>query len=362
MTRKIIHCDADCFFAAIEMRDDPRLRDRPMAVGGSPQQRGVISTCNYEARRFGIHSAMASRTALRLCPDLLIVPHRIDEYRKAARFMRNIFHDYTDLVETVSLDEAYLDVTQTDSHRGSATRIAEEIRKRIAKDLGITVSAGVAQSKFVAKVASEWRKPDGLFVVTPATQADFVAQLPVKAIPGVGKVTASKLERLGITHCRDLALQPLDELVRQFGVFGKRLHEFSRGVDEREVTPYRIRKSVSVEHTYAVDLPDLETCRKQLPELFVELCERFSRFDSPALARLFIKIKFADFSATSIETASQTLRLSIFQQLLDEGFKRGERPVRLLGLGVRFAPEAEQSIMVQMPLQLTAQGNDPVYP
>jgi len=360
MTRKIIHCDADCFFAAIEMRDDPRLRDRPMAVGGSPQQRGVISTCNYEARRFGIHSAMASRTALRLCPDLLIVPHRIEEYRLAARVMRNIFHDYTELVETVSLDEAYLDVTDSDYHSGSATRIAAEIRQRIARDLGITVSAGVGQSKFVAKVASEWRKPDGLFVVTPSSEADFVAQLPVKAIPGVGKVTASKLERLGISHCRDLALQPLDELLRQFGVFGKRLYDFSRAIDVREVTPHRTRKSVSVEHTYALDLPDLDACRTQLPELFIELCQRLNSVNGLAPARLFVKIKFADFSATSMETASQTLRLSIFQQLLDEAFKRGTRPVRLLGLGVRFAPEMEQSQMVQLPLNLSATGHSSV--
>lgn len=352
MTRKIIHCDADCFFAAIEMRDDPRLRDRPMAVGGSPQQRGVISTCNYEARRFGIHSAMASSTALRLCPDLIIVPHRIDEYRKAALVMRHIFHDYTDLVEAVSLDEAYLDVSHSTHHSGSATRIAEEIRRRIARELNITVSAGVAPSKFVAKVASEWHKPDGLFVVTPVTQGDFVAQLPVKAIPGVGKVTASKLERLGISHCRELALQPLDELLRQFGVFGKRLYDCSRGIDQREVVPCRTRKSLSVEHTYSLDLPDLDTCRKALPELFTELCQRLNNVDDPVPAHLFIKIKFADFSATSMETASQTVRLSIFQHLLDEGFKRGERPVRLLGLGVRFAPQAQHSTMVQMALPL----------
>ncbi|MCK9564207.1 MAG: DNA polymerase IV [Bacteroidales bacterium] len=351
MTRKIIHCDADCFFAAIEMRDDPALRHRPMAVGGSPQRRGVISTCNYEARRYGVHSAMASRTALKLCPDLILVPHRIDKYREAARAMRQVFHHYSDQVETVSLDEAYLDVSDSPHLDGSATRIAAAIRATIAAELGITVSAGVARSKFLAKVASEWRKPDGLFVITPDQEQDFIQALPVKAIPGVGPVTAQKMERLGISHCRDLLLQPLDELLRQFGVFGHRLHQLARGIDERQVRPERVRKSLSVEHTFASDLPDLPSCVEHLDSLHREMCTRLADSGGHgAIAKLFVKIRFDDFTTTSLETGGSQPRLDTYLHLLHSGLQRGQRPVRLLGLGVRFELGRDASDMDQLPL------------
>ena len=351
MTRKIIHCDADCFFAAIEMRDDPSLRQRPMAVGGSPQRRGGISTCNYEARRYGVHSAMASRTALKLCPDLVIVPHRFEQYREAAQAMRDIFADYSDEVETLSLDEAYLDVTASVRCAGSATRMAVEIRQRIAATLGITVSAGVARTKFLAKVASEWRKPDGLYVITPDMEADFIPALPVTAIPGVGKVTGRRLEELGISHCRDLSGFPLDQLLRHFGIFGRRLHDIARGIDDRPVTAHRERKSLSVEHTFAEDLANPEACRQPLENLVVELCQRLARDGNPRpISALFVKIKFADFTSTSLEARGQSPRLSAFRQLLDAGFQRGNKAVRLLGVGVRFRPAATGEGMVQLPL------------
>ena len=351
MTRKIIHCDADCFFAAIEMRDDPTLRHRPMAVGGSPQRRGVISTCNYEARHYGIHSAMASRTALKLCPDLILVPHRIDKYREAAAVMREVFHLYSDQVETVSLDEAYLDVSDSPHFDGSATRIAAAIRAIIAARLGITVSAGVARSKFLAKVASEWRKPDGLFVITPDQEQDFIQALPVKAIPGVGPVTAQKLERLGLSYCRDLLLLPLDELVRQFGVFGHRLYQFARGIDERQVRPERVRKSLSVEHTFPSDLPDFANCVTHLDSLHQEMCSRLAdKSPQGAIAKLFVKIRFDDFTTTSLETGGNQPHLDTYRQLLHSGLQRGQRPVRLLGLGVRFELERGAGNMSQLSL------------
>ena len=351
ITRKIIHCDADCFFAAIEMRDDPRLRQVPMAVGGSPDRRGVISTCNYLARRFGVRSAMASRTALQLCPDLVIVPHRMAAYREAADVMRNIFRAYTDQVEVVSIDEAYLDVSDNGHFKGSATRIAQAIRAQVAKELSITVSAGVARNKFLAKVASEWRKPDGLFVIEPSQEADFVENLPVSRIPGVGKVTAAKLERQNIGVCRDLSSLGLDALVKQFGVFGRRLHAFSRGVDDRPVRIERVRKSLSVEHTFASDLPDLKACQARLPDLFQTLCERFGKLDGQYnVGSLFIKIKFDNFLTTTHEASANTLRLSRYQSLVDEGFHRARRPVRLLGLGIRFIPGTLSNGMHQLPL------------
>ena len=203
-SRKIIHVDCDCFYAAVEMRDDPTLRHRPVAVGGDPHRRGVIATCNYPARHFGVHSAMASSQALRLCPELVIVPPNFDKYRKVSTQIHDIFRRYTSLIEPLSLDEAFLDVSASDQFDNSATRIAEALRQDIRRELGITVSAGVAPNKFLAKVASDWRKPDGLFVIPPAQVDAFVAALPVKKISGVGRVTGERMAGLNLHTCGDL--------------------------------------------------------------------------------------------------------------------------------------------------------------
>ena len=210
--RKIIHCDCDCFYASVEMRDDPSLRGRPLAVGGRADQRGVIATCNYEARRYGIHSAMATAQAVKLCPDLILIPPNMEKYRITSRQIMDIYRDYTDLVEPLSLDEAYLDVTNSPHCKGSATLIAQEIRRRIFETVGITASAGVAPNKFVAKIASDWNKPDGLFLVRPGEVDAFVAALPVKKLFGVGKVTAAKLHSLGAQTCGDLRDWNIDKL------------------------------------------------------------------------------------------------------------------------------------------------------
>ena len=202
--RKIIHIDADCFYAAVEVRDNPALKGKPIAVGGSATRRGVVATASYEARKFGVHSAMASATALKRCPGLILIPGRMAVYREASRQMQEIYVDYADLVEPLSLDEAFLDVSQSPHCRGSATLIAEEIRQRIFDRVGITVSAGIAPNKFLAKVASDWNKPNGQFVVTPDRVADFLSELPVRKIWGVGKVTAQRLEKQGIKTCADV--------------------------------------------------------------------------------------------------------------------------------------------------------------
>src|SRR5688572_8550149 len=245
--RKIIHCDCDCFYAAIEMRDNPALREVPLAVGGRPDQRGVVATCNYEARRYGIHSAMATAQALKLCPHLVVIPPAMDKYRAASKQILAIYHDYTDLVEPLSLDEAYLDVSESTHCKGSATLIAQEIRQRIFATVGITASAGVAPNKFVAKIASDWHKPDGLCLVRPDEVDAFVAALPVKKLHGVGKVTAAKLNKLGAETCGDLRSWTLADLEQHFGRFGTRLHDLCRGIDEREVSTSRERKSISTE-------------------------------------------------------------------------------------------------------------------
>jgi DNA polymerase-4 len=341
-SRKIIHCDCDCFYAAVEMRDDPSLRGRPLAVGGRPDQRGVVATCNYEARRFGIHSAMATSQAMQRCPDLIVLPPAMDKYRAASKEILAIYRDYTDLVEPLSLDEAYLDVTDSPHFQGSATLIAQDIRARIAQTVGITASAGVAPNKFLAKIASDWNKPDGLFVIRPHEVDAFVATLPVEKLFGVGKVTAARLKKTGVHTCADLRDWSMADLQHHFGKFGENLYGLCRGVDKRQVCSTRERKSISVEETYVVDLPGLDACRQQLPGLVEKLTERVRRAKAErTMHKLFVKIRFADFRRTTAECVGSTLDPALFRKLLETGFQRGQRPVRLLGAGVRLNEEED---------------------
>ena len=350
--RKIIHCDCDCFYAAVEMRDDPSLVNLPIAIGGKSDRRGVIATCNYKARQFGVRSAMPTGQALKLCPDLVVIPGTMAKYREAAQQIRQIFYRYTDKVEPLSLDEAYLDVTDCTECQGSATLIAEEIRRVIAAEVGVTASAGIAPNKFLAKVASDLNKPDGQFVITPANVDSFVEKLEVKRIYGVGKVTNEKLRRLGIVTCGDLQQRSLVELVDKFGVFGKRLHDLSFGRDEREVNANSRRKSLSVEHTYSDDLQDIVACKGKLADLLIELRSRLRRIDSDYLVtKQFIKMKFNDFSATTVERQMVAgLPAESFDYLCDQAWERGGRPVRLLGIGVRFVDTREQQRATQLEL------------
>jgi DNA polymerase-4 len=320
------------------MRDDPSLRGRPLAVGGRAEQRGVIATCNYEARRYGIHSAMATAQAVKLCPDLILIPPDMEKYRVASRQIMDIYRDYTDLVEPLSLDEAYLDVTNSPHCKGSATLIAQEIRRRIFETVGITASAGVAPNKFVAKIASDWNKPDGLFLVRPDEVDAFVAALPVKKLFGVGKVTAAKLHRLGAQTCGDLREWNMDKLQQHFGSFGARLHDLCRGIDYREVNPVRERKSISTEETYTPDVPDLAGCLALLPDLYEHLLGRIKRNNAEKfINKLFVKIKFADFQRTTVECVGYAPNMETYRHLMETGWLRASRPVRLLGVGVRLS-------------------------
>ncbi len=335
--RKIIHIDCDCFYAAIEMRDDPRLAGKPLAVGGSADRRGVIATCNYEARAYGVRSAMASGHALKLCPDLTIVKPRMEAYREASKEIHTLFADYTDLIEPLSLDEAYLDVSDSAHFGGSATRIAQDIRRRVSNQLHITVSAGVAPNKFLAKIASDWKKPNGLFVITPDQVEEFVSGLPVSKLHGVGKVTADKLGKLGIVDCQHLREWGRLALVREFGSFGERLWNLARGIDDRLVHNDSRRQSISVENTYDVDLPDLRSCLDKLPELLDTLKNRMARIDSSYRpGKPFVKVKFHDFTQTTLEQAGAGRDLGSYQLMLTQAFNRGGKPVRLLGVGVRL--------------------------
>ena len=323
------------------MRDNPALLTLPVAVGGRADQRGVVATCNYEARRFGVHSAMATAQALQRCPGLIVLPPAMEKYRIASRQILAIYRDYTDLVEPLSLDEAYLDVTDTPHCKGSATLIAQEIRARIQQTVGITASAGIASNKFVAKIASDWNKPDGLFLVRPHEVDAFVAELPVKKLFGVGKVTAAKLNKLGAQTCGDLRSWSEYDLEHHFGRFGVRLYQLCRGIDTRAVCSSHERKSVSVEETYTPDVPDLAACLGLLPELFASLQARIQRAGAAQqVQKLFVKIRFADFQQTTVECVASSPQLAQFEKLLETGFLRGGQPVRLLGCGVRLGAAA----------------------
>lgn len=334
---KIIHVDCDCFYAAVEVRDDPRLRGRPVAVGGDPNRRGVIATCNYPARDFGVRSAMASSQALRLCPELVILPPDFDKYRRVSAQIHEIFRAFTPIIEPLSLDEAYLDVTESPLHSNSATRIAEAIRQKVRETVHITVSAGVAPNKFLAKVASDWRKPDGLFTITPEQVDTFVRDLPVKRISGVGRVTGEKMTALGIQTCGDLQRLEKLELAQHFGSFGERLYHLARGEDDRPVQTSRRRKSVSVERTYHEDRRTFSEWQRELDGLLEKLEQRVARLDADYLIQgLTVKVRYSDFRIVSADQAGTHLEREPFAQLLAQLWEKHPAPARLLGIGVRL--------------------------
>ena len=291
--RKVIHIDMDAFYASVEQRDDPALRGRPVAVGSS-QARGVVAAASYEARAFGVRSAMPSVTALRRCPDLVFVPPRFDVYRAVSQQIRAIFADYTELIEPLSLDEAYLDVTEDHRRLGSARAVAEEIRTRIRAETGLTASAGVSYNKFIAKLASDQHKPDGCCVITPAKGAAFVASLPVKRFHGVGPVTAAKMERLGILTGADLRDRPIEFLRANFGSNADYLHGAARGEDHRAVTPDRPLKSVGAERTFDTDLIDETALMTQLDRVIEAAWARVERYEAKGRT-VTLKVRFADF-------------------------------------------------------------------
>ena len=342
--RKIIHIDMDCFYAAVEIRDNPTLQGKPVAVGGSANRRGVLTTCNYEARHFGLHSAMATYRALELCPQLILLPVNMEKYRQVSQQVRKIFTHYTDIVEPLSLDEAYLDVSECDQYQGSATHIAQAIRQEIQQTLSLSASAGIAPNKFLAKIASDWHKPNGQLVIPPQHVSGFMQTLPVTKLFGVGKVTAKKLANLNITTCGEL--QHLDQavLLQHFGSFGDKLYDYARGIDTRPVDPNRIRKSVSVELTYPEDLNTPQACLAKLPELLDKLIQRLQPHHQRIIHKQCVKIKFNDFSQTTMECISNQPQLAQYQVLLQGAIARSNKPVRLIGIGVVFTQEEHNTI------------------
>lgn len=334
----------DCFYAAVEMRDNPEYRDRPLAVGGHEKQRGVLSTCNYEARKYGVRSAMPTAQALKLCPQLLVVPGRMSVYKDVSRKIHAIFQRYTSIIEPLSLDEAFLDVTNVSICHGSATLIAQAIRQDIWQELELTASAGVAPVKFLAKVASDINKPNGQFVVTPENVQITVDKLPLEKIPGVGKVSLEKLHQAGFYLCEDIKNSDYRELLRKFGRLGASLWKKSHGIDNREVVVERERKSVGVERTFSHNISTYEECWQVIEDkLFPELDMRLTKASPDrAIIKQGIKVKFADFQLTTIEHIHPKLELDDFKQLLDDVLKRQKgREIRLLGLSVMLKPEQQ---------------------
>ncbi|WP_159738102.1 DNA polymerase IV [Vibrio atypicus] len=342
--RKIIHVDMDCFYAAVEMRDNPSYRGRPLAVGGHEKQRGVLSTCNYEARQFGIRSAMPTARALQLCPNLLVVPGRMQVYKEVSGQIRAIFERYTHLIEPLSLDEAFLDVTESKQCHGSATLIAESIRQDIWSELNLTASAGIAPVKFLAKVASDMNKPNGQYVISPEMVQDEVDKLPLEKIPGVGKVSLEKLHQAGYFVGKDIKESNYRELLLRFGRLGASLWNKSHGIDNRDVIVERERKSVGVERTFTQNISSYDECWQVIEEkLYPELDKRLERASpDKAIIKQGIKLKFADFQQTTIEHIHPKLELDDFKQLLRDILKRQNgREIRLLGLNVMLKPEEQ---------------------
>jgi len=352
--RKIIHVDMDAFYASVEQRDDPSLKGKPVAVGGG--HRGVVAAASYEARKYGVRSAMPSVTAKRRCPDLVFVKPRFDVYRAVSQQIRAIFGDYTDLIEPLSLDEAYLDVTEDRRGLGTARAIAEEIRARIRSETGLSASAGVSYCKFIAKLASDQNKPDGMCVIPPHKGAAFVATLPVKRFHGVGPVTAAKMERLGILTGADLAAWPIEQLEAHFGSSGRWYWRIARGIDDREVKPDRPYKSVSAERTFDVDYREEEDLRREISRVAGYAWQRIERAEVQGRT-VTLKAKFADFQIVtrsksfpspvpdlaSFDAAGQALLATILP---------APKGIRLLGLGLHSIVEQDESAPEQLGLAI----------
>ena len=351
--KKIIHVDMDAFFVSVEIRDNPQLANQPVAVGGKSDRRGVLSTCNYIARQYGVSSAMPSAVALKKCPDLVIVPGRMAVYKEASQVIREVFERYTDKIEPLSLDEAYLDVTHVELHNGSATLIAQEIRAEIYKATGLTASAGIAPLKFVAKIASDLNKPNGQCTIGPNDIENFLENLSLRKIPGVGKVTSEKLKNLGFETCGDIRASNETYLINQLGKYGQVLWRRSHGIDEREVQMTRIRKSVGVERTFDEDVKSIQVMNEILKEkLIPELIKRAAKYlETRKISKLGVKVKFNDFHQTTKEQTYSDINPKLFYELLTEAVNRGKgKPVRLLGVHIGLADEAEKTLQLGLDL------------
>lgn len=335
--RKIIHIDMDAFYASIEQRDHPEYRGKPLAVGHA-EGRGVVAAASYEARKFGVRSAMPSYKALELCPHLIFAPGRMDVYKQASLHLREIFRRYTDIIEPLSLDEAFLDVTENKKDIPLAIDIAREIKEAIRKELDLTASAGISYNKFLAKIASDYKKPDGLCTIHPSKALEFIERLPIESFWGVGRATAERMHSLGITNGKILREKEPEFLIRHFGKMGVLYYHFSRGVDDRPVEASRERKSVGCEHTFRQDVKREDAMHYELREIAGELTGRLQRSGFRGNT-LTLKMKFPDFtqrtkSITLPDTITELEEILLLSQTLLREIETGGQPFRLLGLTV----------------------------
>ena len=325
----------DSFFASLEIKDKPHLTNKPVAVGGKASQRGVLTTCNYVARKYGIHAAMPTKKALELCNDLVVLPVDIEKYRKVSRDIFKIFKCYSKKVEPVSIDEAYLDVTASNYCRGDPEEMAKEIRQCIHQDFGITASAGISSNKLIAKICSNWRKPNGQFSIDDSEIATFIKNVNLKNIPGIGKVNFKKCTSLRMETCKDMYRLSRDELINIFGSYGKMLFDLIRGIDNREIETNKIRKSISVEDTFIDDLVDINSCQNHIKILYKKLINRCkaSSIRSSDVKEIFIKIKFNNFETITRQKRCSNINLNQFYDLFDKNIIEMRKPIRLLGTG-----------------------------
>jgi DNA polymerase-4 len=344
---KLIHVDMDAFFVSVEIRDNPDLNGLPVAVGGKSDRRGVIATCNYEARKYGVRSAMATANALRQCPELVIVPGRMSVYKEVSQQIREIFERYTNLIEPLSLDEAFLDVSECDILHGSATLIAEEIRNEIFIKTGLTASAGIAPIKFLAKIASDENKPNGQFVITPDDVIPFIENMPLKKISGVGKVTLKKLNDIGLYTGKDIRESNELFLINHLGNYGNVIWKRCQGIDERKIETSRIRKSVGVERTFSEDVIEYEDLKEIMNgKLIPELISRSKKhLETRKISKLGVKVKFSDFVQTTKELKQSAIDENVFESLLQEAILRGNgKAIRLLGVHIGLDETSDDAV------------------
>ncbi len=363
-SRKIIHIDMDCFYAQVEMRDDPTLAGLPIGIGGPSRTKGILCTSNYEARAFGVKSAQPTFKAFQLCPDLVLIPPDFEKYREASRIINDIYTSYSDKVQPISLDEAYIDVTHSTLFQGSASLIANDIKREIYSQTGLTASAGVSFNKMLAKIGSDWHKPNGIHVITPKMREGFMQDLPLSKIPGIGKVSFQKLKQLGFINCGDITRRNLFELIR---LLGKRtavtLHRSCLGISNSEVKEKSQRKSFGIERTFFDRIEHEPSIEKEITSLLDDYKQRFTQLDSfhlknRGISHLSIKIRFSDFKTYTREVPitrghSSTLIAAkqldsyaeaIIKNLFYDMRKTYKLPLRLIGLGIKLKDATQEQL------------------